>query len=251
MANWNRKSRVSQNRNRKQSQKRSNRRGGAPPVAPPPPARSEILKGKKMTGTEATGHSVCPPLPEQDCGGPKGNPACRWNKPSVDGKRRGYCSRKPDYIGMTQDKYASATADIDERRRLALKAMYESDDEPEASQSSDNSPMASAQYSAPVRVSASAASSASPLSKASVSKKSPTPAQLRRASAKASGQVYVPVKSANVPMGCVQRNYNIHTKTGISYSSSRCVDSKDPNENDDVNCMVNPQTNKCKKVARA
>ena len=250
MANWNRKSRVSQNRNRKQSQKRSNRRGGAPPVAPPPPALPEFMKGKKMTGNEATGHSVCPPLPENDCVKVK---PCQWIKGSAT--RSGYCRRRSERdstMSESSGQFKSMTADIDERRRLALKAMYESEDESEASQSSDDSPMPSVQSRAvPARAVPARAAAAVAVARGSVSKKARSPAQLRRASAKASGQVYVPVKSTNVPMGCVQRDYNITTKAGNSYSTSRCVDSKDPNVNDEVNCMVNPETNKCKKVARA
>ena len=102
----------------------------------------------------------------------------------------------------------------------------------------------------------SVAAAAAPLPKlaparASVSKKAPTPAQLRRASAKAAGVKYVPTLSPYVPMGCVQRDYVITNKRGTQYSSSRCLDSKDPNVNDKTNCMVNPETNKCKKVVRA
>jgi hypothetical protein len=85
--------------------------------------------------------------------------------------------------------------------------------------------------------------------RASVSKKAPTPAQLRRASAKAAGVKYVPVKSANVPKGCIQRDYVLTNKLGTTYSVSRCLDSYDPNLNDSTKCMVNPETNKCKRVS--
>lgn len=84
----------------------------------------------------------------------------------------------------------------------------------------------------------------------SVSKKAPTPAQLRKASAKASGVKYVPVKSANIPLGCFQKDYVITTKRGTTYSTKRCLDSKDPKINDVSNCMINPETNKCKRVVR-
>jgi hypothetical protein len=86
--------------------------------------------------------------------------------------------------------------------------------------------------------------------RASVSKKAPTPAQLRRAAAKAAGVKYVPVKSANVPKGCIQQDYVITNKLGTTYSVSRCLDSYDPNLNDSTKCMVNPETNKCKRVSR-
>ena len=85
--------------------------------------------------------------------------------------------------------------------------------------------------------------------RASVSKKAPTPAQLRRAAATAAGVKYVPVKSANVPKGCIQRDYVITNKLGTTYSVSRCLDSYDPNLNDSTKCMVNPETNKCKRVS--
>ena len=101
-----------------------------------------------------------------------------------------------------------------------------------------------------------AAAASAPLPKpaparASVSKKAPTPAQLRRASAKAAGVKYVPVKSQNVPKGCIQRDYVITNKLGTTYSTSRCLDSNDDKLNDSTNCMVNPETNKCKRVSRS
>jgi hypothetical protein len=86
--------------------------------------------------------------------------------------------------------------------------------------------------------------------RASVSRKAPTPAQLRRASAKAAGVKYVPTKSPYVPLGCVQKDYVITNKLGTTYSTSRCLDSKDPAVNDVLNCVVNPETNKCKRVNR-
>lgn len=265
MANLNRRSRVSQIRNRRQSF----RRGGAPPSPPsPPPAplmRPDFLKGKKMTGKDATGDSVCPPLPQQDC---TQVPACRWNSASANGKRAGYCSRKPGYEGMSQSAFDSSTAGLEAARQQKLKDLYmleksESEGSQDSSQdlsevssqvssqeSSVDSVMPSVQVrSLPVFRGSRAAVAAVPQARAS--KKAPAPAQLRRAAAKASGVAYVPFKSDNVPMGCVLRNYELTNKNGTQYSQSRCVDSKDPNVNDSDLCMVNPETNKCKKVVRA
>ena len=257
MANWNRRSRVSQNRNKRQSQKRSNRRGGAPPAAPPPPPASQVrpdfLKGKKMTSPDNTGHSICPPLAEQDCLKVK---PCSWVKGS--GRSAGYCRRRSDRdstMHSTSEQYNKMTAALDAKRASKLKELYESEDESNASVSSEeslNEPVRVPSASAARAVVASAASSAqsSPVSRSSSSRKSPTPAQLRRASAKASGVKYVPTKAPNAPKGCVQKDYVLRNKLGTSYSTSRCIDSKDPSVNDEVNCMVNPETNKCKRVVR-
>lgn len=269
MANWNRRSRVSQNRNRRQSLRRPG--SAAVPAPPSPPSaplmRPDILKGKKMTGKDATGDSVCPPLPQQDC---TRVPACRWNSASANGKRAGYCSRKPGYEGMNESAYESSFAAVDAKRKEELRKLYlqeKSESESEGSQdmsqessvaSSQDSSMDSVMHSTQVkslpvfrgsRVAASSAAAAVPQSKAS--KKAPAPSQLKRAAAKAAGVKYVPVKSSNVPMGCVIRNYELTNKNGTKYSQSRCVDSKDPDVNDSDLCMVNPETNKCKKVVRA
>lgn len=261
MANLNRRSRVSQNRNR--SRRQSLRRGGAPPSPPSPPAapavRPDFLKGKKMTGKEAFGSSVCPPLPQEDC---TKVPACRWNNASANGKRAGYCSRKPEYEGMSESRFANATADLEAERDRKRKALYMqelSESSQASSQASSpdvslDSPMPSVQVSAlPVfRGSrAAAAAPAAAVPQAKVSRKSPAPAQVRRAAARAANVPYVPVKSANVPQGCVLKNYDLVNKRGTAYTQSRCVDSKDPNVNDSELCMINPETNKCKKVVRA
>lgn len=263
MANWNRRSRVSQNRNRRQSQRRSNRRGGAPPTAPPPPpapeVRPDFLKGKKMTGPDNTGHSICPPLSEQDCVKVK---PCSWVKGS--GRSAGYCRRRSDRdstMHSTTAKYNEMTAALDATRATKLKELYESSESEDDSTVSVSSVSSQESVDEPVRVptasaaraasSASVASAASSaVSRSSSSRKSPTPAQLRRASAKASGEKYVPTKAPNAPKGCVQKDYVLKNKLGTSYTSSRCIDSKDPSVNDVVNCMINPETNKCKRVVR-
>jgi hypothetical protein len=260
MANWNRRSRVSQNRNRRQSLRRPG--SAAVPVPPPAPLmRADILKGKKMTGKDATGDSVCPPLPQQDC---TRVPACRWNSASANGKRAGYCSRKPGYEGMSQSAYESSTAALDAKRKEELRKLYlQEKSESEGSQDmSQESYVASSQDSSMDSVKPSPVFKALPVFRGSrvaaaavpqprASKKALAPAQLKRAAAKASGVAYVPFKSSNVPMGCVVRNYELTNKNGTKYSQSRCVDSKDPDVNDSDLCMVNPETNKCKKVVRA
>jgi hypothetical protein len=150
------------------------------------------------------------------------------------------------------------TAALDATRAAKLKELYESsgsEDDSTVSVSSQESldepvrvPTASAARAASSASVASSASSA--VSRSSSSRKSPTPAQLRRASAKASGEKYVPTKAPNAPKGCVQKDYVLKNKLGTSYTSSRCIDSKDPSVNDVVNCMINPETNKCKRVVR-
>ncbi len=49
---------------------------------------------------------------------------------------------------------------------------------------------------------------------------------------------------------CVQKNYNIKTKTGSEYSMNRCIISDDPNVNDTDKCMWNRPTWRCRKVSK-
>ena len=54
----------------------------------------------------------------------------------------------------------------------------------------------------------------------------------------------------NKKNSCVQKNYNIKTKTGSRYSVNRCVLSYDPNVDDTNNCRWNKPTSRCRKVSR-
>jgi hypothetical protein len=255
MVNWNRLSRFSQIRNKRQSL----RRGGAPPRMPDDKHMADSDTAP-VTGRDG---SLCRQLTkEQDC---TGNAAmkkiCQWNKEYSDSKGRHFparCQGKANiHVFSEKGKKKMAEFKNDEQGRV-VKAFYQaesgvtdSDDSEMSEMSYDNetptvprgrpspqeSPMAAVFESAPA-----------PSKGKRVSKKAPTPAQLKRSQAKASGVKYVPVMSPNAPMGCVQKQYNQVSAKGKSFVTSRCVDSKDPKVNDLVNCMVNRETNKCKKV---
>jgi len=90
----------------------------------------------------------------------------------------------------------------------------------------------------------------------SVTAQPPLPTQVN-VSVTARQSVDVPRKSVksiqtyyNNRNGCVQKNYNIKTKTGSRYSVNRCVLSYDPNVDDTNNCRWNKPTSRCRKVSR-
>lgn len=262
MVNWNRLSRFSQNRNKR----RSLRRGGAPREGV---EDEEAVKDQRPTGRDG---SLCLGLTnEKDCvGTPVMRKTCQWHKEYVDAKRKKHparCQRKANTsvfseqghediskfsreaqarfkkdgdlaINDYEDPEESDDVDSDEEGEMI--EMVNLGDETPPVPRGQPSPQPSPQLrrEPPPKVS-------------KVSKRQPTPAQLRRAQAKKSGEKYVPVMSRNAPMGCVQKEYPRVSAKGKSFVSHRCVDSKDPKVNDKVNCMVNPETNKCKKVERA
>lgn len=257
MVNWNRLSRFSQIRNKRQSL----RRGGAPHMPDKHMADSDTAP---VTGRDG---QLCKGLTTQkDCAGNAAiKTLCQWNKEYTDSKGRHFPARcqpkavKHNISEKGKEKMAEFKNAEEARRHLAFEQsqsgvddsdesydfeMSNDDDEvppvPRGRPSPPESPMAAVFQSAPA-----------PSKGKRVSKKAPTPAQLRRSQAKVMGQKYVPVMSPNAPKGCVQKQYNQTSAKGKSFVTTRCVDSKDPNVNDPTNCMVNRETNKCKKVERA
>ena len=250
MVNWKRLSRFSQIRNKRQSL----RRGGAPPRAP---VTHEVAA--PLTGVDG---SLCLGMKtEKDC---TGNAAmkktCNWWHEYSDAKGKKHPARCQGKAAkhvlsesgrQSMDKFALAESD---RVKTAFSQARHGEDDSQYSQYSEDSQGSemSDDMSAPRtpmgRPSPQESARAAPRARAS--KKAPTPAQLRRSEAKAAGVEYVPVMSPNAPLGCVHKEYNIVSKKGKSFVSSRCIDSKDPKVNDQVNCMINRETNKCKTVAR-
>ena len=216
MANWNRRSRVSQNRNKRQSF----RRGGAPPRASSSAPKAPVPREDG---------SLCLAIKtEKDCvGTPVMRKTCQWHKEYSDAKGKQHsarCQGKAAKHLISEEGRSRLDKFESQRKQAVHDAFYSSED-------CERAPLPRA----------------SPQSKRNVSKKAAAPAQLRRAQAKASGEKYVPVMSRNAPMGCVQKQYNQVSAKGKSFVTSRCVDSKDPKVNDLVNCSVNRETNKCKK----
>lgn len=212
MVRLSRRSRISQERNRRQSQ----RRGGRPN----PKAKAEPLT--LITGRDG---SFCAEKPENDC---KKIKACDWMAPN-DRQKKGYCrSRQDRGTGESSQEFKDMEARIQARRAAALKEVYESD---------EDSPMPPAPQPAP-------SSLVVYKGKRSTSPKKPRSLSPKKARSS-------PMKAKNAPTGCVQKQYEMTSAKGKSFKSSRCVDSKDPNVNDDVNCMVNTETNKCKNRVRA
>jgi hypothetical protein len=258
MVNWNRRSRFSQIKNKRQSL----RRGGAPPRAPAPPSPPALPSHSPSPSAAAyaapiigrDGSLCLGQRTEKDC---TGNAAmrktCQWHNEYSDAKGKKHAARCQGKAAkhVISEEGKGRLAGFEAQRAQALRDVYSSSEDSYMSESDDSemgSPVAqAARHELPVFQGRMAV--AAPRARAS--KKAPTPAQLRRAEARASGVKYVPVMSPNAPMGCVQKQYNQLSAKGNSFVSTRCVDSKDPNENDLVNCRVNPETNKCKKVDRA
>jgi len=268
MANFKRQSNQS-NQSKNANRRRSIRRGGAPPTPPPPPPAPRRnfdfvpsvidAEGNKQNTSFLSGRngSACADRNQPDCGKIK---ACEWR--NANKTQSAHCRRRNDSgTSFTTDKYKSMSAELDAKRAQSLKDLYDSEkssDDSQSFSSEASSPDGSVDsYVAPVRAApfrASAAASAPVRAvsrKASSASKRVSPAQARKSVAKASGVAYVPTKSALAPVGCTYREGVVTTKRGTSYASSRCVDSKDPAVNDTEHCMVNPATNKCKKVSRA
>ena len=209
-------------RNSQQRRRQSQRRGGRPPKAEEEPLTL-------ITGRDG---SFCAEKPENDC---KKIKACDWMPPNAR-QKQGYCrSRQDRGTGESSQQFKEIEAANEQRRAASLREVYESPHEESQSEQIALVPSSLVVYRP---------------KKSPKKPRSPSPAQLRRAAAKASGVEYVPVKGANVPLGCVQKEYDLTSAKGKSFKTTRCVDSKDPNQNDAANCMVNPQTNKCKTRGR-
>jgi hypothetical protein len=214
MVRLSRRSKISQQRNRRQSQ----RRGGRPIERPHMPNEG-VLVGKEG--------SFCASKPEGDC---KKIKACNWIEAS--GKKRAYCRSRIDRgEGEASDEFKQfeAAQALKQKERLqSMKDTFRDRD----NDSQDSVPVV------PSSLVLHRPPSASPQQK-------PRSVSPKKSSAKSS-----PVKAPNVPLGCVQKTYLLRSAAGKTYESKRCIDSHDPKINDTANCMVNPQTNKCKSRER-
>ena len=254
-ANYLRRSRVSENKNRRQSIRRSIRRGGAPPQAPPPPPaparRPAAPLPSVLTGKNG---SACAGKDQPDCTAMK--KACEWRP--ANKTQSAHCKVRIDRgVGLPSSAdFNRINAENEARRAQALRDVYSSDDEPEesdvSSQASEDEDVAAAP--APVRAAAlrapavRAAPARAPAVRAPAARAAPARAQAVRAVAAAPR---VPVLSPYKPLGCVQRVSQVNTKKGTSYTRTACVDSRDPALNEPERCFINPATNKCKNVVRA
>lgn len=194
-----------------QRRRRSQIRGGKPPKA----------KAEPLTLITGRDGSFCSEKPENDCIKIK---ACDWMP--ANARQKGYCRTRQDRgTGEISQQFKEMEELIQQRRTAArLELLQTSDEELEL-------------ITPPV-----------PKGKPSpkVSPRSTSPAQLRRVAAKALGEDYVPVKSSKGPLGCIAKEYEMTSANGKPFKTTRCVDSKDREQNDTVNCMINPETNKCK-----
>lgn len=194
-----------------QRRRQSQRRGGRPT----PKSQEEPL-------TLITGHdgSFCAKKIEKDC---KKIKACDWMAPNAR-QKEGYCrSRQDRGTGESSDRFKEIEAANEQRRAASLREVYNSDeDDVSVSEEAMVVPSSLVVYNP---------------KKSPKKPRSSSPKKVKRV-------------APNAPLGCVQKEYDLTSSKGNSYRSYRCVDSHDPAVNDSVNCIVNLETNKCKRVAR-